>query len=602
MSILEELRLNGNRDSAEALEKLINKMKEKGLKRQAVLLEHPRSTRAYLDSLLAARWEPEVYEALGGEAYGILGRFERDKINFFVKTGILAPNKDNPAHARKPEGVSSLRLGVGRPVTEKDLYKAEKLFPEIEELALEAGREIYAHVAKVTESNPDLIFEIYKDLDKKNLQLSMNPGNLRGFLQARIERIERLKELDAPDVVIRGELRMLKKRISGINVGSSDSTQDIYNMIFKRAEEIVSNEDALKQNLEGLVNEARERTIVSGRATTDAVNAWINKGIVSLGRDIRDDMTFTYSVLFENMSFYPNDAEEIEKIIKADSQEREHLCNYDSHFEDFKKCLTGLQQVLQGGPITNPSASRFSTLQNDAEIPNIEYPAEIKEKLAKIVKKMSRKMDAVPDMGNLFNPSRLLRRDAWNYSLKESEKNPFDVTFGNDSGCCIFVPEDEEEMFNGFSVPYYINSPQIRIFDVDRSWRAEGKINRKRVGMVLAFEADTDDHKKILVCNSLELSKTGIPRNRKAIQKMVGYAENWLAKYAEQFGYDGVVMGSHGYNTSANHTSLDKKPVEIPLRYTGEYKPFYSDIFEHNNDKKTISTRENSCYWIWRKA
>lgn len=74
----------------------------------------------------------------------------------------------------------------------------------------------------------------------------------------------------------------------------------------------------------------------------------------------------------------------------------------------------------------------------------------------------------------------------------------------------------------------------------------------RRVGIVLAFDSFDEKGKNVLACNSIELSPKMNPLQH--VPEVVGYVENALAEFAENNGYERVIMSSHDYNTGFNHS------------------------------------------------
>ena len=203
-----------------------------------------------------------------------------------------------------------------------------------------------------------------------------------------------------------------------------------------------------------------------------------------------------------------------------------------------------------------------------------------------------------PDIFALPTPSKLKRKKHLKYLIEEMPKDPLDVTFGNDSGCCIFVDDDVKKTGNGMFVPYYLVHPGVRLFGV---YRTE-KSRRQRMGLVVAFETEYADKRKgkILACNSLELSILGLAGGETTISRLVDYVEGWLVEYAKQNGYVGVCMGGHSYNTSLNYSSRKNDVVKDTLVFSNSPLFFYSDIFRADDDRSML-TRDHSCYWLWKK-
>ncbi|HII71123.1 TPA: hypothetical protein HA265_00005 [Candidatus Woesearchaeota archaeon] len=183
--------------------------------------------------------------------------------------------------------------------------------------------------------------------------------------------------------------------------------------------------------------------------------------------------------------------------------------------------------------------------------------------------------------------------------VEELPKDPMDVTFGNDSGCCIFVPESTNDLNNGIFVPVYLLDLNIRLFAVYRL--ENGGDKKHRMGLVVAFDTHTENGRNILACNSLELSAYGVAGGKPALCKLTNYVEDWLIGYARRHRYHGVAMGSHSYNTSANFSGRKGDVVRQTLIFNTEgeaLNPFYSDIFDWDSENALMKTRENACYWL----
>ena len=292
-----------------------------------------------------------------------------------------------------------------------------------------------------------------------------------------------------------------------------------------------------------------------------------------------------------------------EKLFKSDLDNKENFLDgsYYPSLRLFYGALQGLQHIIMGGPTTNPNASEVSVLQNHFSFPNIRYSAETIQKIKDLAENMQEVFNALPDISDLSVPSKLRKKKELQYAVKELPKDPLDVTFGNDSGCCIFVPEKLNELQNGYSVPYFLSSPEVRLFGV---YRKQGE-KEQRMGFVLAFETETKEGKKILACNSLELSRMGIAGGMKTVSELPDYVESWLVDYPNQNRYSGATMGSHGYNTAYNFSSEKGEGVKEKLLYKGSTHGFYSDIFQREHPKdgdRVLVTREDSCYWLWKDS
>jgi len=183
------------------------------------------------------------------------------------------------------------------------------------------------------------------------------------------------------------------------------------------------------------------------------------------------------------------------------------------------------------------------------------------------------------------------------YQLELSDKNPLDVRFGNESGCCIGIHENGEGIGNAYGLPHMIADNASYIFNVKQKIGQNGKY--RRVGIVLAFETEDEDGNKVLACNSLELSPLMNPVN--LVPEVVAYVEDELADFAKGNGYSAVFMSNHDYNTSKNYSTRSKEQEKICplLRKLGrKAEPkFYSEIV---NQDKTIRVDREGFYTIWQ--
>jgi len=104
------------------------------------------------------------------------------------------------------------------------------------------------------------------------------------------------------------------------------------------------------------------------------------------------------------------------------------------------------------------------------------------------------------------------------YSFSLSAKELDDVTFGNDGWCCLAVTKGH--IWNATNLPYYLCDNATNIFNIQQKI---GNRKEKRTWIVLTFDWITQDWEKILVCNSVELSKYTNPW--KEIEWIVWYVE-----------------------------------------------------------------------------
>jgi|TARA_B100001971_G_C18250244_1_gene577569 hypothetical protein len=189
-----------------------------------------------------------------------------------------------------------------------------------------------------------------------------------------------------------------------------------------------------------------------------------------------------------------------------------------------------------------------------------------------------------------------LRRDCrLAYSFALSGKDPLDVRMGNDSGCCIGIYENSDNIGNGYSLPHLIADNATYIFDIMQQIN-EGK--KRRTGIVLAFDTHDEDNNRVLACNSLELSPSMNPMY--CVEDIVGFVEEGLMDFALNNGFSEVLMSNHSYNTSQNYSSRKgRKPANrVLLRkpHSQTEPKFYSEILD---DDKTCDVNSRSFYQLF---
>ena len=176
------------------------------------------------------------------------------------------------------------------------------------------------------------------------------------------------------------------------------------------------------------------------------------------------------------------------------------------------------------------------------------------------------------------------------YKVELSEKDPLDIRFGNDSGCCIGVYENSKKAIgNCEGIPHYLSDNAVYIFNITQ--KTKGK--ERRTGMVLAFDTRDLSGNKVLACNSVELSPSTNPYS--CIKSLVEFVEKVLSEFGKQNGFKAVLMSNHIYNTSHNYSSKkNKKPkiddilkkINPPIE-----RPFYSEIVNYSTEE--INTLKN---------
>lgn len=184
------------------------------------------------------------------------------------------------------------------------------------------------------------------------------------------------------------------------------------------------------------------------------------------------------------------------------------------------------------------------------------------------------------------------------YTMDLSKKDPLDVRFGNDSGCCIGIYENSDIIGHSHGLPHYMADNATFIFNI---YQQRNKSKESRVGIVLAFDSYDKEGNRLSACNSIELS----PRMNPApsiegcemflenfnidygpIDKIVEFVENGLIDFGRQNGFEAVLISTHDYNTSYNYSKrVEQKPNKqgILKKIRSPIEPkFYSEIVEDN--------------------
>jgi len=181
------------------------------------------------------------------------------------------------------------------------------------------------------------------------------------------------------------------------------------------------------------------------------------------------------------------------------------------------------------------------------------------------------------------------------YQLELSGKDPMDVRYGNESGCCIGIHEKGESIGNAYGLPHMIADNATYFFDIKQKIGENGRY--RRVGIVLAYETEDEDGNRVLACNSLELSPSMTPIGQ--VDDVVSYVEGELENFAKENDFKAAVMSNHNYNTSRNYSKLSKgqdpiHPKLTKVSRTSEPK-VYSEILKPDN---TIESADGF-YVIW---
>ncbi len=648
------------------LDELAQAFQEKGLGRQAVLLDSKAGS-GYVRALLQPRWQSRVEPVVGEETYSKLLRFwraeksqeERLLIAIFGRKNAPATAVLETNYQQRDYRLPSLEIHIESQFDFPALQKAAEVTKQAAQLTYQAHRAVYNEVAERIEQDEALLYEMYMDRDIIPGQRELRPEELQRMerqyqrkLTERIQRTQRMVELDAGSIILLNEFFMLSEMaapaefsVAGEGQGIRDSLQEKYNFNFQEHDE--STQEKMKEECLKLAA-AGERLLKEN--PQQAFTHWLEnlkatkhqRVIKEAKKEIKiygglpgdDDEEETIEWLdpfsefkIENLICYDQDGwtkvqpEEVQDkflaLFKTDLPTRQKFLEvFNEDADRFFHLKIGLEQLLAGGPITNPEASPVSVLQNHYHFPNIPYSEGTLAQIREINTSLTELLNNFPDISDLAAPTYLRKKKNHTYVMVELPKDPLDVTFGNDSGCCIFVPENREGLQNGMFVPFYLTNQHVRLFGLYRveangtdvhtmiEHYQQGKVSSKKVqrmGMVLAFETVNQTGGKVLACNSLELSRFGLAGGNITIQKVVDYAEKWLIGYAQNGDYRGLTMGRHRYNTSVNFSSRRDDVVEGQLEFTQRQKRFYSDIFAWDNEEKVMRTRPRSCYWLWKE-
>ncbi len=573
-------------------------LRQKGFPRQATLLES-RAGMVYLEVLTNPFNAEKVIEQIGEDSYKLLEKQKRkiSKTERLLKI-IFESSFQSRQYQSKP-----LEIAIENTFNESTLQESFEKASELWKSYVPAIKLIYKNVEKETKNNDELVFEIYKDwhrLPETEEEINEARDYFPRLIKSKVERCERLISVNVSQTILFNEINALLERGVPYEVKEEIAQDDVEN-ILSAAKKILEDKNALEEAFQRYLDIKKkghyQNTIESGRGHSQFVLS-----------EFRDQ---TYCGYFRGNFYYVSEDGEIDfeetletglvqKLMKYSLDiKKGFIDHYEMDYSHIHDKIIGLEQILAGGQITNPTASQVSTLQNHGGFPNIPCSDKTLKTLIPLVEKIKTLFDEIPDISDLTLPGKIRKKRNHSYSVEELPKDPLDVTFGNDSGCCIFVPEELKDLQNGFSVPLYLYDKGVRLFGV---YREDNK--KSRMGLVLTFETRLPENlsKKILTCNSLEISRFGVVGGRETLNKITNYVEDWLIGYSKKHGYYGLAMGSHSYNTSANYSNKTNDKVMEELIYAGRIRGFYSDIFTFDKESDIVKTRPNSLYWLWKKS
>jgi hypothetical protein len=622
------------------LERIAEIFREKGLTKQAALLE-TKAGKMYVLALSHVKWQRKLAESL------------RENDITFMEDPIDKCLTDQDSRRRFTElqlhldlivnfephqlDMSPLEIKVKGNVTAEDIKISGEICETLDRLRHKGYQILQKELKEVAYDDEDLLYEIYKDGEKSRYSRNHFYDRIFRRVENAVESIAIIEKLAPPFILAKSaevihemmgpgnpEIKSLFKKIQEYNneIENQNETHEKFNTAYleliKEAHAVIekekndpgSTEHLFQAWVEEMKSTERERIIKQVRESLRY--EYIEYDIEDVCFNLEGAIEGTCMV--DNVCIESGEKPYIDRLIKAlmksPIQCRQSFLDeiQFSQFDSVRKSLIGFKQILEGGPVTNPEVPKVSSMQNHAGFANIRYSDATKKELESIVDQMDDCFSRYPDISALPTPSKLKRKRQLQYVMEELPKDPLDVTFGNDSACCIFVSDDKNEIQNGMFIPSYLLHPEVRIFGIYRV--DENK--RQRMGMVLAFETGYEEGRegKVLSCNSLEISRLGIAGGNDTVEKIVNYAEDWLAKYGQENGYEGVSMGNHSYNTSVNYSSRKGDIVEDTLVFRNivEDTPvfrkfplqFFSDILKTKNDESMV-TRKYSCYWLWKK-
>jgi hypothetical protein len=500
--------------------------------------------------------------------------------------------------------------------SKEDLRKAEELEKKAEKIISFTKEIINNELENIAD---DTLFEVYKDTEKPDIS---EPHIIKRRMKKRCEQLEFFLIEQNPVQIIKSGYDLLSQYII-INYDESKNLEENCKEIIEKTKKLLTDEKEfnlnlayLEENFEMLkkkkIIEKKRKEIKDNKKyylmkkekdketeqkeEEDIFQTFLKKALFYIGSEkFKEEEESDSELVYKGFDFL-KDQDDLEKIVKMNLHQKEMiLVEYQHTTKKISDTLKGIQQILEGGTITNPNASKFSIKQNHNNYPNIKYSKKAMQEFKKIFKELKKIENNLPDLNDLSAPSKLKRKNKLKYSIQKMPKDPLDLDFGKDAGCCLEVTDTYEKLENGVFVPIYLINPYINLFSIT----LERETKKQRMGLILAFITKNKENKKILACNSIELSRMGIAGGKKTIKNLINYAEKWIINYAKTRGFDGAVMGKHIYNTSANYSKKTEDILEEKL--TIESQPFYSDIMEFNEEENIMETRKSSCYWLWKK-
>jgi len=457
----------------------------------------------------------------------------------------------------------------------------------------------------ISEADPSALFHAYKVEDHPATY-----DEYKECVEDKAHLLDRLLELSAPQILLHAEA----SKLITFFPPSDDS---------RKYESVIEKMTAMIKEIDEGASWEVERADVIAQETIDAVSDVIEEANASLSDE--DTMRRAYSWYRHPKRMHERILRHAQRSLRMpDISEDNPLENYgqdvleeDLNYKryileeftykvtDMRKIAIGCEQIAAGGTVLNQKEHRYSVAQNHARFPNLDYTEQQRATFRDYGKSLQELLQKIPDISDIVLPRRIRQRKDVDFSVEELVKDPMDITFGNDAGCCIAVSTNREDLINGWTVPHYQLDPHIRLFGIYRSMGQK----RTRVGLIPAFETafqrafsgNVPREKTILSCNSIELSSVGIPGGTETKTELTRYAEQWIQTYAQTYGYYGATMGHHSYNAAVRFSQHTENMVREPLAFIGRIQGFHSDIFQRTPDARQnyiYRTKPHSCYWI----
>jgi hypothetical protein len=197
--------------------------------------------------------------------------------------------------------------------------------------------------------------------------------------------------------------------------------------------------------------------------------------------------------------------------------------------------------------------------------------------------------------------SKVKKQRTAKYFLKLEQLMPWDVTFGNDAGCCLGVfdlvhPKDGLE--NAYGLPVVQLHQGISVFGI---YQQIGARDPARVGLALGFHSLSNQDKAAELINSVELSESMNPLNEDGLKVLINHVHSYLWSFCDRAGFKDLAEGNHDYNTGFNYADKSKftppnKHATLQLLPTNKTPPrFYSEVLERDG-----LTRDRTWSWVKR--